>query len=90
MWSQGGSSCSNIWSFDDEVDDYLDKNYPTDTSNWRTNACNQGVEEGAQQVVEKYEYECLGESPDECYDLGLAAAQRELLLVMSKRFTNAT
>jgi hypothetical protein len=76
MWSQGGSSCSNIWSFDDEVNDYLDKNYPTDTSNWRTNACNQGVEEGAQQVVEKYEYECLGESPDECYDLGLAAAQQ--------------
>ena len=77
IWDEMGGSCSNIWGYEDAVDDYLDVHYPTDTSNWKTNSCNEGVEAGADQVVDKYEKQCLEESPDECYDLGHAAAQRE-------------
>jgi hypothetical protein len=79
LWEQNGSSCSSIWGFEDQVDDYLDEYYPTDTSNWRTNSCNEGVAEGAEQVVDKYEKQCLDDNPDECYDLGNAAAQRETI-----------
>ena len=79
LWKQQGSSCSNIWGFEDTVDDYLDKHYPTDTSNWKTNACNEGVEAGAEQVVDKYEKQCLNESPDECNDLGQVAAQSKFV-----------
>lgn len=43
------------------MDNYLKNHYPTDTGNWRINAFNEGVEAGADQVVEKYEDEC--ESP---------------------------
>ena len=75
IWEQNGSSCSYVWNFEDDVDDYLDEHYPTDTSDWRTNSCNEGVEEGAQQVVDKYEKQCLDDTPDECNDLGQAAAQ---------------
>lgn len=77
LWQQNGSSCSSIWGFEDQVDDYLDENYPTDTSNWRTNSCNEGVAEGAHQVVDKYEKQCLDDNPDECNDLGNAAAIRK-------------
>jgi hypothetical protein len=69
----------NYSLFTPQVEDYLEKNYPTDTSNWRTNSCNQGVEAGAEQVVDKYEQMCLA-YPDECVDLGNAAAQREFSL----------
>ena len=78
IWDEMGASCSNIWGYEDAVADYLDAYYPTDTSNWRTNAFNEGVEGGAEQVVDKYEYDCLEGSPDECNDLGQVAAQREL------------
>jgi predicted Zn-dependent protease with MMP-like domain len=44
IWDEMGGSCSNIWGYEDAVDDYIDGHYPTDTSNWRTNACNEGVE----------------------------------------------
>ena len=77
MWKEMGSSCSNIWGFEDKVEDYIEVKYPTDTSDWRKNSCHQGVEAGADQVVDKYEKQCLDDSPDECYDLGHAAAQRE-------------
>ena len=50
-----------------------------DTGNWRTDACHDGVEKGADQIVAKYENQCLNESPDKCYDLGHAAAQSELV-----------
>jgi hypothetical protein len=76
LWADGGSSCSNIWSFEEEVDAYLAENYPTDTSDWRTNSCHEGMAQGAAQVVEKYEKQCLDDSPDECNDLGQAAAQQ--------------
>ena len=102
IWKDMGSTCSKIWSFADTVDDYLDEYYPTDTSDWRRNSCNEGVAKGvssteniwrmfsyanivliklkrcksqAQQVVDKYEKKCLDDTPDECYDLGQAAAQ---------------
>lgn len=78
IWDEMGASCSNIWGYEDAVADYLDAYYPTDTSNWKTNAFNEGVEAGAEQVVDKYEYDCLEGSPDECNDLGQVAAQREL------------
>lgn len=74
IWKERGSSCSNIWGFEDQVDYYVSDRYPTDTSNWRTNSCNEGVKVGAEQVVDKYDKQCL-ENPDECYDLGHAAAQ---------------
>ena len=35
------------------------------------------MQSGANQIVEKYERECLEDSPDECNDLGVAAAQGE-------------
>ena len=50
-----------------------------DTGNWRTDSFNAGVEAGADQFVEKKEAKCLNESPEECNDLGLGAAQREFL-----------
>ncbi|KAL3784826.1 hypothetical protein ACHAWO_005822 [Cyclotella atomus] len=75
IWDEMGGSCSNIWGYEDAVDNYVDEHYPTDTSNWRTNPCNEGVEVGADQVIEKYEKQCLENSPDECYNLGHAAAQ---------------
>jgi hypothetical protein len=28
IWQQGGTSCSNIWGYEDQVDDYIDANYP--------------------------------------------------------------
>lgn len=77
IWKDLGSSCGNIWYFEDDVDEYL-KKYPTDTSNWKKNSCHEGMQKGADQVVQKYEKKCLDDSPDECYDLGQAAAQREL------------
>ena len=77
MWKEMGSSCSNIWGFEDKVEDYIEVKYPTDTSDWRKNSCHQGVEAGADQVVDKYEKQCLDDSPDECNDLGQAAAQRK-------------
>ena len=47
MWKEQGSSCSNIWGFEDQVDDYLDAKYPTDTSDWRKNSCHEGMQKGA-------------------------------------------
>ena len=38
---------------------------------------------GAEQVVDKYEKKCLDQSPDECYDLGQAAAQREYTFIFT-------
>ncbi|KAL7506715.1 hypothetical protein ACHAXN_004503 [Cyclotella atomus] len=75
MWKEQGSSCSNIWGFEDQVDNYLESKYPTDTSDWRKNSCHEGMKKGADQVVAKYEKQCLDDTPDECYDLGQAAAQ---------------
>ena len=49
-------------------------NFPDD-GNWQTEAYNRGVRAGAQQVIDKYEKQCLEDSPDECNDLGVAAAQ---------------
>lgn len=54
----------------------IDDNY-VDNGNWQTEAFNRGVQSGANQIVEKYERECLEDSPDECNDLGVAAAQGE-------------
>eukprot|EP00804_Cyclotella_cryptica_P004703 CCRYP_019116-RA/>CCRYP_019116-RA protein AED:0.08 eAED:0.08 QI:0/0.66/0.75/1/1/1/4/365/330 len=75
IWEANGRSCTYIWSFDTQVEDYVNQYYPTDTDNWRTNSFNSGVEQGAEQVIDKYERECLGDSPDDCSDLGNAAAQ---------------
>lgn len=61
IWDKKGGSCSNISEFPNQVDNYLKSRYPTDTRNWRINTFNEGVEVGADQVVEKYEDEC--ESP---------------------------
>lgn len=69
------NGCNEIWGFEDEVDSYLNENYPTDTSDWRTNSCHEGMEAGADQVVEKYEKQCL-DDPSECDALGQAAAQQ--------------
>eukprot|EP00956_Cyclotella_meneghiniana_P000016 scaffold40_cov68-Cyclotella_meneghiniana.AAC.3 len=77
IWKKNGSSCGYVWNFQDDVDAYLKKNYPTDTSDWKTNSCNQGVAAGAQQVVDKYEKQCLNDTPDECNDLGQTAAQTD-------------
>lgn len=80
IWDEMGGSCSNIWTYEDRVEGYLETHYPTDTGNWRTDAFNTGVEAGADQVVDKYEYACLEENPEECNDLGQVAAQRESVL----------
>ena len=58
LWKQGGSSCSNIRTFEDTVEDYLDEHYPLDTGNWRTDSFNAGVEAGAEEFVEKKETKC--------------------------------
>jgi hypothetical protein len=60
IWEANGSSCTYIWSFDTQVEDYINQYYPTDTDNWRTNNFNSGMEAGAEQVINKYEAECLG------------------------------
>jgi hypothetical protein len=82
IWHKNGASCSNVWGFEDQVEDYLEANYPTDTSDWRKNSCHQGMEKGADQVVDKYEKQCLDKTPKECMDLGNAAAQRETYVVL--------
>jgi hypothetical protein len=51
MWKEQGSSCSNIWDFEDQVNDYLDSKYPTDTSDWRKNSCHEGMEKGAGTLI---------------------------------------
>ena len=74
MWHESGSDCSNIWTFGVEVDAYIAYKY-VDDGNWKVQAYNRGVRAGADQVVAKYEKQCLDDSPDECSDLGEAAAQ---------------
>ena len=73
LWSQQGGDCASIWSFQNTVDDTVTSMYP-DSGNWKTRSYNRGGRAGASQVVEKYEKKCLDDSPDECNDLGLAAA----------------
>jgi len=46
-----------------------------DDGNWQTESYNRGVQAGADQVVEKYEKQCLEDDADECIDLGKAAAE---------------
>jgi hypothetical protein len=41
---------------------------------FRDQSFNRGARAGADQVVQKYEKRCLDSSPDECNDLGYAAA----------------
>eukprot|EP00956_Cyclotella_meneghiniana_P011474 scaffold16121_cov68-Cyclotella_meneghiniana.AAC.2 len=74
FWESYGSDCGFIFSFQDEVDD-IDIKYPADTPKWDEASYNRGVQAGADQVIEKYEKQCLEDTPDECEDLGVAAAQ---------------
>ena len=73
LWSQQGSDCGTVWSFQGTVDDTLAWMFP-DSGNWKTRSYNRGARAGASQVVEKYEKYCLEDSPDECNEVGLAAA----------------
>jgi hypothetical protein len=73
LWRQQGSDCANVWTFQSTVDDTVSWMYP-DSGNWKTRSYNRGARAGASQVVEKYEKKCLENSPDECNDVGLAAA----------------
>ena len=52
----------------------IDERY-LDDGNWKTEAYNRGVRAGADQVVKKYEKQCLEDTVDECNGLGEAAAQ---------------
>ena len=54
-------------------------NLYVDNGNWQVESYNRGVKAGANQVVEKYEKQCLEETPDECNDLGEAAAQGKMM-----------
>ncbi|KAL3804795.1 LOW QUALITY PROTEIN: hypothetical protein ACHAWO_005324 [Cyclotella atomus] len=75
IWKQEGSSCTNIWSsFEYEILEYLDAEYPTDARNWREKSYHEGIKKGADDVIAKYEKQCLNDTPDECYDLGHASA----------------
>ena len=38
IWDERGASCSNIRSFESQVEDYLYNNYPTDTTDLRKNS----------------------------------------------------
>ncbi len=78
IWRQQGSSCDNIWGFEDSVNRHIKRNY-VDTGDWRTDSFNRGVRAGADQVVQQKQEKCLNDSPDECYDLGIAAAQGETI-----------
>jgi hypothetical protein len=79
IWRQQGSSCDNIWGFEDSVNRHIRRNY-VDTGDWRTDSFNRGVRAGADQVVQQKQEKCLNDSPDECNDLGIAAAQGETVL----------
>jgi len=74
QWRNSGSDCGNIFGFQKQVDRNVKKNYPQ-SSNWRTDSYNRGARSGADEVVTKYEKKCLEDNPDECTDLGNAAAQ---------------
>ncbi|KAL7503939.1 hypothetical protein ACHAXN_001657 [Cyclotella atomus] len=74
IWKDNGSDCGYVFSFQDDVDDYIDENFP-DNGNWQDESYNRGVRAGADQVVQKYEKMCLENTSDECNDLGVAAAQ---------------
>jgi hypothetical protein len=55
----------------------MDANFgesPSDTD--RQEDYKRGVRDGAELVVTEHERECLDETPDECYDLGEAAAMQ--------------
>ena len=76
IWQSGGSACTQIWGYEKEVNEYLDENYPVNTGNWKTDACHSGIQKGAEQVVDQYENQCLDDTPEECNDLGQAAASK--------------
>ena len=57
----------------------IDVKYPADTPKWDEASYNRGVQAGADQVIEKYEKQCLEDTADECEDLGVAAAQGKTL-----------
>ncbi|KAL7509252.1 hypothetical protein ACHAXN_006239 [Cyclotella atomus] len=77
IWHDGGCDCANIWGFEEEVDDLMEANFdesPNDTD--KQDAYKRGVRDGASLVVTEHERECLDETPDECFDLGSAAAMQ--------------
>lgn len=73
IWKKSGSDCSNIWTFQNDVESMTSWQFP-DRGNWRTKSYNRGARSGADQVVQKYEKNCLDSNPDECNDVGVSAA----------------
>lgn len=69
IWEDNGSDCGYIFSFEDDVENDVSENCSANSSFCR------GVRAGATSVVRYYEKQCLQETPDECVDLGEAAAQ---------------
>jgi len=69
IWADYGSDCAFIWSFEDAVDAKLDEECPNNS-----NFC-RGARAGGQRIVNNYEKQCLEDTPDECIDLGNAAAE---------------
>jgi hypothetical protein len=60
IWDDWGNNCTDIWSFEDEVNEYLDNNCPEDTSYCR------GMRTGALKTVNKYEKICLEDITGQC------------------------
>ena len=77
LWHDSGCDCVNVWGFEEQVDSLMEENFgDLDTDSDKQSDYKRGVRDGAELVVNEHERECLDESPDECFDLGQAAAMQ--------------
>jgi hypothetical protein len=73
LWS---GNCADIWNFDSVCDELIEVDYTVNTGdNWNVKEYKAGGENAVNDVLGKYQLECFG-NPDECTELGSAAAYR--------------
>lgn len=63
-----------MWGLQRGVNRMKDVKYPTNARNWRDQAFNECARTAADAEVRRIERKCLNTNPDECNDLGMAAA----------------
>lgn len=68
VWENGEFTCTTISDFEEELHSYEMTNYPTDMDNEKSNACNEGVGAGADDVSEELKKECSSTTNPKCSD----------------------
>jgi len=71
-------NCDDVWSLSDDASRMKNRNFP-DRGNWNQKTRNQCARRGVDDEVRSIEKSCLDDSPEQCEDLGDAAAE---LIVM--------